>query len=107
MLNNIFERFVIDLWLPCLFGALFRDPAALFQQAGNLLSRVQVGDLGKLLSQSQFELVAPRRPLLLQLLRSLPIEGNPGGRDAVTDRGNTVLERERFRRLTVRLQKMP
>ena len=31
LLNNIFERLVIDLRLPCLLGALFRDPAALFQ----------------------------------------------------------------------------
>ena len=72
-----------------------------------MLSRIQVGDLGKLLTQSQLKLVAPRCPLLLQLLRSLPIEWDSVGRDAITDGGDSVLKRECFRRLTVRLQELP
>ena len=63
LLDNILENFIIDLRLPGLLGAFLRDPAALLQQARDLLPRVQVGELGELLLQLELELVTARRPL--------------------------------------------
>jgi hypothetical protein len=58
------------------------------------------------LLQSQFKLLAPRRPFCRQLLGCFAVEGDAGCGDLVADRGNAMLERERFRWLTVGLEKL-